>query len=353
MLDDYNISDSSSDDESLSASPFVHGEWRVLVENTSLADCKEQYFTKNFKTAWTLSSGGPSAKVSSCCIHENCNYQMKMTMIKNSIARYQIYERNQHVAAGYHQPVHGLNKALLMHVDPLLDAGLTPGVVVTQLSQKFKNPGPAQNMDMFRALPPLVEFRAKVTSRAAQLKKVAFVCETIKDLEGYLAERHVDLRGSPEEAKLSLAAFLARYEDDENEMMSLCQFDVFVRVDLEGVVTKNTGEGTKEVRTQGFVFSSPAILNNTKIVLRDQIEGISLAMDGTYKLLHNNWVLVVLGTHTVNYTTKLARNSYESHTTIPLLYCLVRTECQPCFEHTLNTFRQVNLWCILCVSCVF
>ena len=96
------------------------------------------------------------------------------------------------------------------------------------------------------------------------------------------------------------------------------------------------------VKTLGFVFSSPALLGNIKTALRDMTQGLSLALDGTYKLLYNGWVLCILATHTVNYTASAADKS-ESHSSIPLLFCLVRTEGQPAYDALLQSLKLVSI----------
>lgn len=57
------------------------------------------------------------------------------------------------------------------------------------------------------------------------------------------------------------------------------------------------------VETEGFVFSSKALLDRIDLLAKSQPSGVSLMADGTYKLLHNGWVLCILGGHEVNFAT--------------------------------------------------
>jgi hypothetical protein len=79
--------------------------------------------------------------------------------------------------------------------------------------------------------------------------------------------------------------------------------------------------------SEGFIFSSAAILRNIGVALRDLHPGIHLAIDGTYKILMGPWVLLVLATHTVNMpTSDCGRGSESTHTAVPLLFSIVKSE---------------------------
>jgi hypothetical protein len=57
------------------------------------------------------------------------------------------------------------------------------------------------------------------------------------------------------------------------------------------------------VRTGGCVVSSPFLVEFIADVAREQVNGVHLLADGTYKLVFNGWVLVVLAAHTVHNST--------------------------------------------------
>jgi len=58
------------------------------------------------------------------------------------------------------------------------------------------------------------------------------------------------------------------------------------------------------VTTEGFVFSSKALLKMIDEIVRSQPAGLSLLADGTYKLLHNGWVMCLLGGHNVKFAIR-------------------------------------------------
>ena len=123
----------------------------------------------------------------------------------------------------------------------------------------------------------------------------------------------------------------------------MCQFEVPVPLIADHNNDTPIDEELGIQITEGFVFSSFAILENIKVAMSDKTEGVSLAMDGTYKLLFNGWVLIVLSTHTVNYTTSQTTKKHtETHSAIPMLFCLVRTEAQPAFDAVLSTLKLVR-----------
>ena len=66
---------------------------------------------------------------------------------------------------------------------------------------------------------------------------------------------------------------------------------------------------------------------------------MSIAMDGTYKLLINGYVLIIMATHSVNPTNR-ADDSF-THTGIPFLFCLSRSEGQPVFDMMLSTLTKL------------
>jgi hypothetical protein len=54
------------------------------------------------------------------------------------------------------------------------------------------------------------------------------------------------------------------------------------------------------VRTSGCVVSSPFLVEYIGDVAEEQVDGVHLFADGTYKLVFNGWVLVILAAHTVH-----------------------------------------------------
>ena len=84
----------------------------------------------------------------------------------------------------------------------------------------------------------------------------------------------------------------------------------------------------KEVPCQGFIGSSKSILNNLTKLTQAQPDGLVLYLDGTYKLLINGWVLILLG----GVTIKLTSAGAYSHSFVPILECITRSECEPAFS---------------------
>ena len=93
----------------------------------------------------------------------------------------------------------------------------------------------------------------------------------------------------------------------------------------------------KLVPCQGFIGSSKAMLNNLEKLAAAQPEGIILYLDGTYKLLINGWVLILLG----GVTLKFSPTGISSHSFVPVLECITRSECEPAFAALFQTFCTV------------
>ena len=58
------------------------------------------------------------------------------------------------------------------------------------------------------------------------------------------------------------------------------------------------------VQTQGCVVTSPYLALQIKNCVSAQPNGVHLMVDGTYKLVFNGWVLVILAGHCVNFSIK-------------------------------------------------
>ena len=48
-----------------------------------------------------------------------------------------------------------------------------------------------------------------------------------------------------------------------------------------------------------ITFASKLIINSYKELMKSQSNGLKLCIDGTYKILNGQWVLLVLATHTI------------------------------------------------------
>lgn len=59
----------------------------------------------------------------------------------------------------------------------------------------------------------------------------------------------------------------------------------------------STNDLGERVVVDGFVFSSRRLLCGLREIFQAQWHGLSLSMDGTYKLTFNGWVLSVLSVY--------------------------------------------------------
>lgn len=91
------------------------------------------------------------------------------------------------------------------------------------------------------------------------------------------------------------------------------------------------------VPCHGFIGTSKVMLDNIKLLSLAQPDGLVLYIDGTYKLLTNGWVLILLG----GVTLKMNNSGECSHSFVPILECLTRSECEPAFSAIYKCFCKV------------
>lgn len=311
----------------------------LIASDLTLLEAKS--YLNSYTSYETITSGGPCANVSRCIYHPNCgNYRAIRLQKDDEKCFYEVTEGGDH-SEGYGQPVggRGLSFALYALVDPLIESGLTPMKIENALKKRLQAEGPNKDLALFAMMN--ADFSGKVACRARSLKKGAKV-ETLRELMGVLADCMVDLDGDSAAVKQTFKELSERNGPDS--MICFKTFDVEVTPVHEDYV-----EGDEErpeltqIRTQGFVFSSENVTKNILSAIKCSPDGLSLALDGTYKLLFNGWVLIVLSSHTVNYTLNNNVNGRkESHSAIPFLFCLVRSEAQPAFDCLLTCLTLVS-----------
>jgi len=98
-----------------------------------------------------------------------------------------------------------------------------------------------------------------------------------------------------------------------------------------------TNDEGETVQCQGFIASNKMMLDNIQLLHVAQPDGLVLYLDGTYKLLDNGWVLILLGGVTLN----VSAYGECSHSFVPILHCLTRSECEPAFAAVFKTFTQL------------
>ena len=91
------------------------------------------------------------------------------------------------------------------------------------------------------------------------------------------------------------------------------------------------------VPCHGFIGTSKIMLDNIKLLSLAQPDGLVLYIDGTYKLLTNGWVLILLG----GVTLKINNSGDCSHSFVPILECLTRSECEPAFAAIYKCFCKM------------
>ncbi len=327
--------------------------WLLVSDGHDLESCRSLML--NYSHMYSLKGKGTGAKVSKCSVHEDCLALRRMQLCEDGNS-YEIHESGAHNEAKYANPKIGLNELLYPLVDPLLEAGQKPQKVAVRLHKMLDVGGSNPNKGLLDALP--LKLVNKLRARAAALKNGDPKIESVRELEDFLKPKKIDVCSlSRDDAQKALADF--RLSNTEDDLLVLHTFDVFVLKSsvVEGATLHEDGDDNEYTRTQGCVFTSSALLKNIQIAIRDCAAfGLTAAMDGTYKLLFNGWVLIVLSTHTVNYVTLTCddtpRTGRDTHSAVPLLFSFVRTECQASFDHVLETLKNVSAVVVAVWACM-
>ena len=88
----------------------------------------------------------------------------------------------------------------------------------------------------------------------------------------------------------------------------------------------------------GFVFSTPALLQNMQRALEEWEDDLPLETDGTYKVSYNGWPLLSLGSHTLHYNknTHKIQQSYR-----PFSIMLTQTESKDAFVKLFDCTKNI------------
>jgi hypothetical protein len=93
----------------------------------------------------------------------------------------------------------------------------------------------------------------------------------------------------------------------------------------------------------GFVFSTPRVLSNIQVAMRDLPTGVPISLDGTYKLVNNGWTLLVVGTHTVGRPAigSTPTSGTYAHSFLPFVMALSKSESEQAYRSLLGVMREV------------
>ena len=90
------------------------------------------------------------------------------------------------------------------------------------------------------------------------------------------------------------------------------------------------------VLDEGFIFASKNTINNIALAHTSAPDsGVTLIMDGTYKITTDGWVLVVLGTHSVTVGDDI------THTFRPFMVCWTKSENGPAVRAVMMSLKNV------------
>lgn len=160
---------------------YLH--WELVEENATVERCSD-VFGDEFCFEYSLSRGGPKAKVSRCCIHQECMYRLRMRLQHGSSHRYEVHCSGAHTDT-YRLYSHGLNPAVLAFIDPLLESGLTPMQITPKLRLQL-------TAELQHALPPDKVLVQRLVARSKSLRSKTNGISS-HTLSAYMSQKSINL----------------------------------------------------------------------------------------------------------------------------------------------------------------
>ena len=276
-----------------------------VTQHNSITAEKRKEICKGFKHA---GNDGAKRTYYYCKLHGDCKIgkglQLKVTSIENG--NFLLQTQGEHsgttIAVGQ---VHGIYPTIANQVDEDIHRGISAQKILDGIAGDFK---------------PTLE---QVYNRRKHLvNRKGWQISTLDDLSFWMESRLVDT-----------AEKFNNIADDDKSVI---------------VVHKFTAPTTKDGETimqPGFIFTSKSILMNMKRRIEHQRYGLCLALDGTWKLTFNGWVLIVLATQEI-VRSSMEKDGYEGaekfrNSAKPFMFLFFRTETEAATRELMVTFKKI------------
>lgn len=250
-----------------------------------------------------------------CQVHINCD-SIRMCEFRD-IGVYVVKETGDHKLE-LREYKYGMNKGLASDIERLIKEGVNNLNMFYSLYQYYqKNSKAGDNLARKHLLEKMYQsspksFLIKLTSLRNRMRRREKVEDPncLKTLNDLLREHKV--------------RSLDEVRNGNNKLIV-----------LSSLIGLNDGMMTFGSMTQGFAFSSQLLLDNVILAMNEFQENMVLMVDGTYKLLFNGWVMLVISTYTIN----VFKSGYP-HTYRPIMFSLVPSESTTYVKETANILRN-------------
>ena len=265
--------------------------------------------------------GTSNSTVYKCAMHSKCTHKFCIEQASTTdviLYEHGVHEHGHAEVLEARGGAHGIAPCLLEDVDRSMLFGATPGQILKDLNKKYPN-GPLPT-------PQQLYYRKSYITRGFE---GGWEIETQRVLDEW-----VD-------------AYLIDSKDAFDCVQDRCRPIVLGTFEGEGMNHEDT-----LVQDSGIVFTFKGIVQRWPEMYSAQAAsgGLSLTVDGTYSLLHNGWVVIVMG------TTSMTRDSWQRedyrgkegfhHSCRPLLFVLSRTETTIAYQGGFQMLKRAySMFC--------
>lgn len=357
--------------------------WNLLFSSLTLQECDVHHALKGHVFKYTLKGSG---KVLKCNLHKNCQHEMRIKKmhVESSETLFDVHERGEHDTDEFAGKVSGLNPLILEIADPILCAGTMPSVATQEVREILQQSPEGRALWDGMSEVERNMLHKKICNRKRTLTGTKVDRDTPLHLNRFLMERELNLEHDDTSVQRRLQELVAQYGKEDliccarfplkvgssllrctvpivsppvaasssgpsvvsaqpsSDDVTVDSSDAVMTVprELSSHTAAAAAHGTDSLDIRGYAFTSGALLQNLHVAMRDQTPGVSLSVDGTYRLVTCKWPLVVVGTHTVNHpTANTNRDSRSSHTLIPILFALVSSESEHMYRSVLGVLK--------------
>lgn len=322
-------------------------DWKLLASNLTREEADSYPDMVLHKSKSGVRGAGPGSKVLQCAVHRECPHMMRI-QCKKSDELYEVYECDVHSTdmADFDTSKQGLPRILLPILDPLLRANMTPKTAAVELRKVLSSTPMGKKVletlipddnDSSKAYQSLL---TKIGNRKRTINNARTAEQTPYHVNKLLMGKALDITAEAADVQASLSTLGETFGADGLLCCARLPLPPTSPL-LAPHSTINASTSTAPTSTapsepavegttaplSGYVFTSQRWLQNLGNAVRDMSTGLSLGADGTYKLVHSNWTLLIATTHTINLPQQdSGRKSDVTHTAVPLMAALVETE---------------------------
>jgi hypothetical protein len=246
--------------------------------------------------------------IARCKDCDNCSHLVKVGPGENSLFKIMVF--GEHLGLSTERPKHGIAKSLLERIDAAANLNTTTMLIRSSLEM---------DKSINRNLIPSTQ---QLNNRLSHLKRKSGSqkMEIIEDINAFINLKTVKAN-SEEYHKL---------DDNEYFVVSSNEFE---SIDDKG----------EACSCAGFTLTSKDMINNLENAIETSHEqGLVLCVDGSYKLIIGNWVIIIVGSTVIIFEVDGSQSDASDHLSFrPHFMQVTMVEKKPAYDSLFETMVTV------------